>query len=829
MTDIQTAAAAACEQIGVIYQNKPTDGGFHTLDVEDKAPRNGAGRIRLYADGEGGQVWNHVTGDTLQFWVTSDQTFTPAEAAERRQRAIDERAKADALLAAERAAAANVAANVWRVATPTINSVYFDRKQVTPTSTIKEIELEELAKIIGYEPAAKGKPFESGMVQIVPVFDGAKITSIEMISTSGLKAGLKNGQKKGCFWSSHKLPTADSAGLVIGIGEGVATMLTYNMAGGSIGIAALSCGNLAAVAKYFRDRYPAARIEIVSDIGNGEQSAIDATQAVDGYLVRPTFADGSTGTDVNDMMTELGLQAVKDCIQQARQIESIGEPAPDAETATETADDEWPEPQPIESKMEPLPYPLDALPESIGLAVEEVIGFVKAPVVLVASAALSALSMAIQAHADIARADKLTGPAGLYLLTIAESGERKSTCDTFFTKSIREYEAAQAEAAKPAIKQYEAEYTSWDAKYKGITDAIRQAAKSGEKTDDKEADLLQLQEEKPEPPRVPRIIYGDTTPEALKYSLAKQWPSGAVVSSEAGVVFGSHGMGKESAMRNLATLNQLWDGTDMPTERRSSESFTVRGARLTMALQTQESTLRAFFKASGELARGTGFLARFLIAWPESTQGNRPFTEAPENWPHLAAFNNRITEILNQDASITEDGALQPAMTMLTPDAKEAWIDFHDAVESGLATGGELFDIRDVASKIADNAARLACLFQFFEHGGGEVGLNAFESASRVAAWHLNEARRFFGGLALPQELADAARLDSWMIGYCRQENTGIIPITKIQQYGPCGLRSKTAIDAAMEELEGLERSRRVKAGKRRTIHINPALLRGEK
>jgi len=709
MTDVQTAAAAACEQIGVIYQEKPTDGGFHTLDVEGKARRNGAGRIRLYADGEGGQVWNHVTPDTLQFWAKSDQTFTPAEAAERRQRAKEERERAEALLIEERAAAAKVAAGVWKIATPTANSVYFDRKQVTPTGTIKEIGLDELAKMIGYHPAAKGKPFEIGMVQIVPVFDGTKITSIEMISTSGLKAGLKNGQKKGCFWSSHKLPKTDSAGLVIGIGEGVSTMLTYTMAGGNIGIAALSCGNLKAVALYFRNRHPAARIEIVSDVGNGEQSAIEAALAVDGWLIKPNLADGSTGSDINDQHTENGLQSVKDTIREARQIEAIGEPAPDAQTATETHGYEWPEPQPIESQIERQPYPIDALPDTIRLAVEEVLGFVKAPAPLVISAALSALSMAVQSHADVARAEKLSGPSSTYLLTIAESGERKSTCDGFFTAAIREYEAKQAEDAKPFIKEYEAKFSAWDMKYSGIKDSIRAAAKAAQPTEPLEADLLQLQQDKPEPPRIPRIIYGDATPAALKYNLAKGWPSGAVVSSEGGIVFGGHGMKKDSAMENLATLNQLWDGTDQPTERRATESYTVKGARFTMSIMVQEATLRAYFKQDGGLSRGTGFLARFLIAWPESTQGFRPFTEAPENWPHLAVFNRRIAAILNQDAPITEDGALQPAMLTLSPEAKAAWVAFHDAVESELATGGELFDIRDVASKTADNAARLAC------------------------------------------------------------------------------------------------------------------------
>jgi len=559
----------------------------------------------------------------------------------------------------------------------------------------------------------------------------------------------------------------------------------------------------------------------------GVTKATAAALATGARLAIPTFP-GDEGTDVCDLCRVSGDDAVKACLQQSRQIEPIDEPAPDAETATEPPG-AWPEPHPIESQIEPQDYPLDALPDTIRFAVEEVLGFVKAPTPLVVSAALSGLSMAVQSHADVVRAEKLKGPTGLYLLTIAESGERKSTCDNFFTSAIRDYEAKQAEAAKPAIKEYKAKFDSWDQQYSGVKDSIRAAAKAGKSTIELDAELLQLQMDEPEPPRIPRIIYGDATPAALKYNLAKGWPSGAVVSSEGGIVFGGHGMKKDSAMENLATLNQLWDGTDQPTERRATESYTVKGARFTMSIMVQEATLRAFFKQDGGLARGTGFLARFLIAWPESTQGFRPFTEAPANWPHIAAFNRRISAILSQEPPIDDDGALHPQMMTLSPEAKQAWVAFHDAIESELGTGGELFDIRDVASKTADNAARLACQFHVFSGDAGAISLDAFEAASRITAWHLNEARRFFGGLALPQELADAARLDDWMLDHCRRHKTGTIPVRTIQQFGPCGLRSKVAIDAAMEELESLERSRRVKDGKRKIILINPVLLRGEK
>ena len=121
--------------------------------------------------------------------------------------------------------------------------------------------------------------------------------------------------------------------------------------------------------------------------------------------------------------------------------------------------------------------------------------------------------------------------------------------------------------------------------------------------------------------------------EALAFGLGKQWPSGGVVTAEGGSFFGSHGMGKDSVMRNLSLLNQLWDGISLTIDRRTTESYIVKGARLTMGLQVQAAALREFFDRSGALARGIGFLARFLLAWPESTQGSRPFTEAPANWP----------------------------------------------------------------------------------------------------------------------------------------------------------------------------------------------------
>lgn len=484
----------------------------------------------------------------------------------------------------------------------------------------------------------------------------------------------------------------------------------------------------------------------------------------------------------------------------------------------------WPTPQPLTSKIDAEPYPVDALPKPIQAAVKEVTGFVKSPIAMVASSALAALSLAAQAHIDAKRADKLQGPVGLFLLTIADSGERKSTCDGFFTKAIRDYELEQADLAKPHVSDYKADLEIWDAKRGGIKDKIRQNAKDIKPTGDLESALRDLEYTKPVSPRVPRLLHTDITPEQLGYGLANQWPSGGVVSSEAGIVFGSHGMGKDSVMRNLALLNILWDGGETSSERRSVESFTVRGARFTMALQVQEATLREFFLKSGALARGTGFLARFFISWPESTQGMRPFTEPPSEWPYLDAFNKRIAEILAEPVPIDKDGALMPLLMPLSPAGKKAWISYHDAIEVELSSAGEYSDIKDVASKSADNAVRLAALFERFKGSSPEISEESFNSASLIAAWHLEESRRFFGELALPQELIDAGRLEDWLIKRCRSKGLVSISYRDAQRLGP--IRDKDKLTSALAELQGLDRIRFEEIGKGKAIHINPAVIK---
>jgi putative DNA primase/helicase len=175
---------------------------------------------------------------------------------------------------------------------------------------------------------------------------------------------------------------------------------------------------------------------------------------------------------------------------------------------------------------------------------------------------------------------------------------------------------------------------------------------------------------------------------------------------------------------------------------------------------------------------------------------------------------------------INDDGRLQPLVLELASDAKTAWVTFHDAIEEELGHDGELRDVRDVASKVADNAARLAALFHVFENGPqGQIGVDAINRACRIVAWHLHESRRFFGELMLPADMSDAVRLDVWLIERCRRHGVTSVAKNDVLQLGPNALRTKARRDAALDVLKELGRVRVSEEGNKPMIHVNPLLI----
>jgi Protein of unknown function (DUF3987) len=511
---------------------------------------------------------------------------------------------------------------------------------------------------------------------------------------------------------------------------------------------------------------------------------------------------------------------------------------PQGSAETETApsakaSDPWPELRPLIETVERQPYPLHALPMLTLNAVREVQGFVQAPVEMVAMSALSAMSAALQAHRNVRRSSKLVGPISLWHLTVAESGERKTSLDRYFSEAIRHYERRKAKEAAPDIQNAKDQAKNWVAQEKGLLAALTKARKEGaEKADFDtspiEQQLDELRANAPVMPRVPLILRGDDTSESLAYALSHEWPSAAVLNSEAALIFGSHAMGPEKVMAALAQKNVLWDGGDLHIGRRTSESFTVRGARFTFGLQIQRAALGNFVQKNGELARGIGFWARFLFAEPESTQGTRLWKEPPKTWVHLAKFKERLALLLDIEPVFDALGlTLRPPLLDLSPEGKAAWVEVYNSIETALAFDGPFTEVKDFASKAADNAARLAALFHIFELGlEGEIGAGQVDAAAQIIGWHLNESRRFFGSLQLSEADKDAVDLEEWLVKYCRRFFAASVSRSEVQKgINPRRLREGKVLDAAIEKLRNAGRVRLILDGKQKLIQVRPELL----
>jgi putative DNA primase/helicase len=159
---------------------------------------------------------------------------------------------------------------------------------------------------------------------VVPVKVDGTLSTLELIDETGRKPALYGGAKAGGYWAAQPLPNGDGAGLTLLIGEGVATVLSAREATGYLVIAALSSGNLLAVAREMRERYPKPVLVILVDLikatGEPNPHAVQAACAVAGLVAVPDFGENRPEPlkDFNELAVHQGREAVGECIR--RQI-----------------------------------------------------------------------------------------------------------------------------------------------------------------------------------------------------------------------------------------------------------------------------------------------------------------------------------------------------------------------------------------------------------------------------------------------------------------------------------------------------------------------------
>ena len=151
------------------------------------------------------------------------------------------------------------------------------------TKNIKTEKVREIAPDLSSEL--------TGELLVIPMRDSAGILhSLQFITADGTKRPLTGGLKRGCYFS-----LGNPSGGVLCIAEGFATGASIYEATGYAVAVAFDAGNLLAVAKALREKFPGLLLVLCADDdantpGNpGLTKAREAAQAVGGRVAVPDF------------------------------------------------------------------------------------------------------------------------------------------------------------------------------------------------------------------------------------------------------------------------------------------------------------------------------------------------------------------------------------------------------------------------------------------------------------------------------------------------------------------------------------------------------------
>lgn len=278
-----------CRAIGVDFDGTlPDRGQNRRLNVSGDPRGVGDANIYAFSDVNGGCVTNFKSGQKAYWFTTGSPTVRKP------MRQNKSGANHDPLLL-----------TLWHEAEPVLSHPYLERKCVKPNSRVRQVNCKQVERFFEWAPWGLCDP-----LLCIPLSDGAGLVSMQFIDVRGQKRFLKGHATTGAYWSTSKW----RANKPLGIAEGMATAISVATVNGFPVVAAMSSGNLLAVAKKIRDRLPDKQIYLLSDAGKGESEAQTAAYTIGASIAVPPFTPEMTQsfpegkpTDFNDYYRILGI------------------------------------------------------------------------------------------------------------------------------------------------------------------------------------------------------------------------------------------------------------------------------------------------------------------------------------------------------------------------------------------------------------------------------------------------------------------------------------------------------------------------------------------
>lgn len=454
--------------------------------------------------------------------------------------------------------------------------------------------------------------------------------------------------------------------------------------------------------------------------------------------------------------------------------------------------------QPIEIKPilgEPLPFPVDALSPRLRAAILAIVDIVQVPVSIAAQSVLGACSLVAQSRLTVELPTREHVPASVFLFSVAASGDRKSSCDKRALKPVYDREKSLRSKFESEQLQYNIDKIAYDA-------AISKSKSAGGKDREQVRRNLENCGKPPLAPPQPMLLVEDPTIEGVVKLLDEAYPSVGLFSDEGAKMLGGYSMQEDKRASTGAALSQMWDGKPIKRVRGTDVTKFLSGRRVSLHLMVQPGVAMGLF--GDKALRDQGMLSRMLVAYPKSLKGQRAWRDpSQESHDALEAYYSRLDSLLGvaYDAMDPETRELSFVVASLQPEARAMWIKFSDHIEKQQVVGGALEEISDLASKIAEHAARLAGIIAYYEGGlktaRDGISAGAMSAGIQLGQFYLSEALRLYNAGSVDEDSDNASAL----IEFIRKKEAKQVGMRWLSRNAPKHIRPARVLKRAVEVL----------------------------
>jgi putative DNA primase/helicase len=522
-------------------------------------------------------------------------------------------------------------------------------------------------------------------------------------------------------------------------------------------IATLSAGNMLAVAKAMRERYPTRPFVFLADLvkatGKPDPHAIEAARAVGGKLAIPDFGSDRDPdmTDFNDMAALVGMDAVREAIRGAKAV-SGADHQPEAENPPQSAG-AWPDPQAIPCSLLPVePFDNELLPVALRAWVADIAERMQCPPDFPAVGAMVALSSVIGRKACIKpkRYDDWQVVPNLWGAIVGRPGVLKSPALAEVMRPLDRLQIIASDLHAEAMRDHGIKEKMEGMTGKAAESKAQKLIAKGSKNEAEQVLMDAAEAEGLKPPALRRYKVTDATVESLGEILIENpWGTLAYRDELNGLLRSLDKEGQEGAR---AFYLQGYDGNQGYTFDRIQRGryLNIPAVCISMLGGIQPGKIQAYIHdAMSGGAGDDGLLQRFgMFVWPDVVGEWRNV----DRWPDTVAKNAAYKAFERLDAiqpGVDAEGQESPIVYKFSNEAQGIFEDWRLEYETDLRSGDHHLAMESHLAKYRKLVPAVALVCALAD-GEAEVSEDSLLRSVAWSAYLKTHAQRAYAAGARP-------------------------------------------------------------------------------